>query len=245
MPPSPGHFCANSVTAAPCGQKKQERANNHSQSVIGPEADTAGIRFRLATATTKSNTRSRRPRTRSRPGFFFPSPMGLTVGRSFPGFVILLPIQVERVPWVGCRPSFSSHVRPRERGAPVKSGLTLRPGRAGEASRRAAGPALEGSRKHGRLRVADDVGNRGDRGRTVLHQGLGDGRGPGGGKWFAPRQDGAERSGTRGQAPGNCRETQGAQAKSLGDEIVDLTGETFRFPCSPAPDRADAFPQLP
>src|ERR1700733_10644367 len=69
MPPSPGHFWASSVTAAPCGQKKQERANSHSHSVTGPEAETAGIRFRLATATTKSNTRSRRPSTRSRPGF--------------------------------------------------------------------------------------------------------------------------------------------------------------------------------
>src|ERR1700730_9642031 len=69
MPPSPGHFWANSVTAAPCGQKKQERANSHSHSVTGPEAEIAGIRLRLATATTKSNTRSRRPNTRSRPGF--------------------------------------------------------------------------------------------------------------------------------------------------------------------------------
>src|SRR3984957_1534333 len=69
MPPSPGHFWANSVTAAPCGQKKQERANSHSHSVTGPEAEMAGIMFRLATATTKSNTRSRRPSTRSRPGF--------------------------------------------------------------------------------------------------------------------------------------------------------------------------------
>src|SRR5271165_672883 len=69
MPPSPGHFWANSVTAAPCGQKKQERASNHNQSVTGPEEEIAGIRFRLATATTKSNTRSRRPNTRSRPGF--------------------------------------------------------------------------------------------------------------------------------------------------------------------------------
>src|ERR1700756_1724670 len=69
MPPSPGHFWANSVTAAPCGQKKPERANSHSHSVTGPEAEMAGIRFRLATATTKSNTRSRRPNTRSRPGF--------------------------------------------------------------------------------------------------------------------------------------------------------------------------------
>src|ERR1700692_2074551 len=69
MPPSPGHFWANSVTAAPCGQKKQERANSHSHSVTGPEAEMAGIRFRLATATTKSNTRARRPSPRSRPGF--------------------------------------------------------------------------------------------------------------------------------------------------------------------------------
>src|SRR5271156_3728760 len=69
MPPSPGHFWANSVTAAPCGQKKQASANSHSHSVTGPEAEMAGIRFRLATATTKSNTRSRRPSTRSRPGF--------------------------------------------------------------------------------------------------------------------------------------------------------------------------------
>src|ERR1700733_12939056 len=69
MPPSPGHFWANSVTAAPCGQKKQESSNSHNHSVTGPEAEMAGIRFRLATATTKSNTRSRRPSTRSRPGF--------------------------------------------------------------------------------------------------------------------------------------------------------------------------------
>src|ERR1700733_5177590 len=69
MPPSPGHFWANSVTAAPCGQKKQESANSHNHSVSGREAARAGIRFRLATATTKSNTRSRRPSTRSRPGF--------------------------------------------------------------------------------------------------------------------------------------------------------------------------------
>src|SRR5271156_5938067 len=69
MPPSPGHFWANSVTAAPCGQKKPARANSHSHSVTGPEAEMAGMRFKLATATTKSNTRSRRPSTRSRPGF--------------------------------------------------------------------------------------------------------------------------------------------------------------------------------
>src|SRR5579859_3218624 len=69
MPPSPGHFWANSVTAAPCGQKKHARANSHSHSVTGPEAEMAGIRFRLATATTKSSTRSRRPSTRSRRGF--------------------------------------------------------------------------------------------------------------------------------------------------------------------------------
>src|SRR5258708_27106115 len=69
MPPSPGHFWANSVTAAPCGQKKQERANNHNQSVTGPDEEMAGMRFRLATATTNSNTRSRRPKTRSSPGF--------------------------------------------------------------------------------------------------------------------------------------------------------------------------------
>src|SRR6202161_3386741 len=77
MPPSPGHFCASSVTAAPWGQKKQERAMSQSQRVTGPEADIAGIMFRLATATTKSNTRSRRPSTRSRPGFFLPVGMGL------------------------------------------------------------------------------------------------------------------------------------------------------------------------
>src|SRR5580692_793629 len=69
MPPSPGHFWANSVTAAPCGQKKQVRASSHNQSVTGPEDEMAGIRFRLATATTNSNTRSRRPSTRSSPGF--------------------------------------------------------------------------------------------------------------------------------------------------------------------------------
>src|SRR5258708_6127135 len=69
MPPSPGHFWASSVTAAPWGQKKQKSANSHSHSVTGPEAEMAGIRFRLATATTKSNTRSRRPSTRSRAGF--------------------------------------------------------------------------------------------------------------------------------------------------------------------------------
>ena len=50
---------------------------SQSHRVTGPEAETAGIRFKLATATTKSNTRSRRPRTRSRPGFFLPVGMGL------------------------------------------------------------------------------------------------------------------------------------------------------------------------
>src|ERR1700733_15063354 len=69
MRPSPGHFWANSVPAAPCGQTMQDRSITHSHSVTGPEAEMAGIRFRLATATTKSNTRSRRPSTRSRPGF--------------------------------------------------------------------------------------------------------------------------------------------------------------------------------
>src|ERR1700690_2540335 len=43
---------------------------SHSHRVTGPEAETAGIRFRLATATTKSRTRSRRPSTRSRVVFF-------------------------------------------------------------------------------------------------------------------------------------------------------------------------------
>src|ERR1700722_3493443 len=70
MPPSPGHFCDSSVTAAPCGQKKQERAINHNHRVTGPDEETAGMRFRLATATTNNRMRSRRPRTRSRPVFF-------------------------------------------------------------------------------------------------------------------------------------------------------------------------------
>src|ERR1700744_684747 len=72
MPPSPGHFCANSVTAAPCGQKKQAIASSQSQRVTGPDEEMAGIKFKLATATTKSNTRSRRPKTRSSPGFLAP-----------------------------------------------------------------------------------------------------------------------------------------------------------------------------
>ena len=83
MPPSPGHFWANSVTAAPCGQKYNARASSHNQSVTGPEDEIAGIRFRLATATTKRSTRSRRPKTRSRPGFFLPTASGRTSGTFF------------------------------------------------------------------------------------------------------------------------------------------------------------------
>src|ERR1700733_14987435 len=107
MPPSPGHFWASSVTDRPWGKKKQERAMSQSQRVTGPEADIAGIMFRLATATTKSKTRSRRPSTRSRPGFFLPVGMGLATLVLPSGFYYT----TCGVLWWGFAPSFSSQVR--------------------------------------------------------------------------------------------------------------------------------------
>src|ERR1700691_465931 len=161
MPPSPGHFCASSVTAAPWGQKKQERAMSQSQRVTGPEADIAGIMFRLATATTKSKTRSRRPSTRSRPGFFLPVGMGLAT--------VVLPFyfatQLTEV-FGGASPVFfvpgtlwrTWGTRPR-----VKIWLdSCGSGCSGEGSWGGAGPAFEGSREHCRLCVAYRVSYGGD-----------------------------------------------------------------------------------
>src|SRR5277367_2357980 len=53
----------------PCGQKKRRREIIQSQIVTPPLAAIEGTTFRLNTATTKSNTRSRRPRARIRWGW--------------------------------------------------------------------------------------------------------------------------------------------------------------------------------
>src|SRR5271157_440032 len=50
----------------PWGQKKKTREMSHSQTVMPPEAETEGTTERLTMATTKSSTRSQRPRTRLR-----------------------------------------------------------------------------------------------------------------------------------------------------------------------------------
>src|SRR5713226_5137647 len=52
------------MTAMPWGQKKRTREMIQSQTVTPPLAAIEGTTFRLKTATTKSRTRSRRPRTR-------------------------------------------------------------------------------------------------------------------------------------------------------------------------------------
>src|SRR5580700_407935 len=66
MPPSPGYRCESSTTAMPCGQKKKTREISQSQTVIPPLAEIEGTTLRLTIATTKSKTRSQRPRTRLR-----------------------------------------------------------------------------------------------------------------------------------------------------------------------------------
>src|ERR1700683_1769560 len=53
----------------PCGQKKSSKAMIQSQTVTPPLAAIDGTTFRLKTATTKSRTRSQRPRTRFRCGW--------------------------------------------------------------------------------------------------------------------------------------------------------------------------------
>src|SRR3974390_744174 len=50
----------------PCGQKKKTSEVSQSQTVMPPEAEMAGTTLRLTMATTKSSTRSHRPRTRLR-----------------------------------------------------------------------------------------------------------------------------------------------------------------------------------
>src|SRR3984957_20073664 len=57
------------MTAIPCGQKKSNRAISHSQTVTPPLAAIDGMTFRLNTATTNSNAKSTRPRTRFRCGW--------------------------------------------------------------------------------------------------------------------------------------------------------------------------------
>src|SRR5438093_912360 len=52
----------------PCGQKNNRIEMIHSQIVTPPFAAIDGTTFRLKTATTKSSTRSQRPRTRLRCG---------------------------------------------------------------------------------------------------------------------------------------------------------------------------------
>src|SRR5580692_10093301 len=56
------------MTAMPWGQKKNSKAMIHSQTVTPPLAAIDGTTFRLKTATTKSRTRSKRPRTRFKCG---------------------------------------------------------------------------------------------------------------------------------------------------------------------------------
>src|SRR5271165_101120 len=50
----------------PCGQKKKTREISHSHTVLPPLAEMEGTTLRLTMATTKSSTRSQRPRTRLR-----------------------------------------------------------------------------------------------------------------------------------------------------------------------------------
>src|SRR5579863_7380449 len=59
----------------PCGQKKNNNAMSHSQTVTPPLAAIDGTTFRLKTATTNSKTRSQRPRTRFRCGGLVMSPL--------------------------------------------------------------------------------------------------------------------------------------------------------------------------
>src|SRR5580704_15728975 len=56
------------MTAIPCGQKKSKREMSQSQMVTPPLAAMDGTTFRLKTATTKSRTRSHRPKTRRKWG---------------------------------------------------------------------------------------------------------------------------------------------------------------------------------
>src|SRR5271166_6596960 len=52
----------------PCGQKNRVKETSHSHTVTPPLAAMDGTTLRLKTATTKSKTRSQRPRTRFRLG---------------------------------------------------------------------------------------------------------------------------------------------------------------------------------
>ena len=52
------------MTAMPCGQKNRTSEMIHSQTVTPPLAAIEGTTFKLKTATTNSNTKSRRPRAR-------------------------------------------------------------------------------------------------------------------------------------------------------------------------------------
>src|SRR5215471_14298678 len=56
------------MTAIPCGQKNSRMEMIQSQIVMPPLAAIDGTTFRLKTATTNSNTRSQRPRTRFKCG---------------------------------------------------------------------------------------------------------------------------------------------------------------------------------
>ena len=56
------------MTAIPCGQKNKNTPASQNQRVMGPAPATTGTTFRLTTATTKSRTKSQRPRTRRRWG---------------------------------------------------------------------------------------------------------------------------------------------------------------------------------
>src|SRR5271155_2239430 len=77
------------MTAIPCGQKNNTSEMIQSQTVTPPFAAIDGTTFRLKTATTKSNTRSQRPRTRRKLGAWsvpaMPSALVILVAKTFSG----------------------------------------------------------------------------------------------------------------------------------------------------------------
>src|SRR5580704_19460945 len=76
------------MTAMPCGQKNRIREMIQSQMVTPPLAAMDGTTLRLKTATTKSRTRSQRPRTRRRWGAAW-SPFAIRETASFDNLLLL------------------------------------------------------------------------------------------------------------------------------------------------------------
>src|SRR5690242_11659565 len=108
------------MTAMPCGQKKRTSEMIQSQTVTPPFAAMEGTTLRLKTATTKSRTRSQRPRTRLRCGASCASATGrAVVMTSFDNDVFPRREPIPSLESVPCRTHLSNAVfllRSREGG---------------------------------------------------------------------------------------------------------------------------------